>query len=155
MTYQIAGLDPSPFAPLYGLSNEELSQQGIVRMRVSDRPGFPCRIRLDDGEIGETVLLLNHVSHDVANPYRASHAIFVTEGADEAATFVDEVPPALDRRILSLRAFDAAGMMRDAVLAQPGEADGAIRQLFEAPETAYIHAHNAIRGCFAAKVERS
>ena len=124
-------------------------------MGVTSRPGFPCRIQLDEGELGESVLLLNYVSHDVANPYRASHAIFVTEGAEEAAVFSNDVPPALDRRVLSLRAFDCAGMMLDALLAQPGEADAAIRKLFEAEETAYIHAHNATRGCFAAKVDRA
>jgi hypothetical protein len=46
-------------------------------------------------------------------------------------------------------------MMTDAMLAQPGEADAAIRQLFANLEIAYIHAHNAVRGCFAAKVERA
>lgn len=155
MTYRITGLDPSPFAPLYGLPHAMLAKQGIIRMPVTDYPGFPCRIRLDDAKVGETVLLLNHVSHDVANPYRASHAIFVTEGALEPAEFVAALPPALERRILSLRAFDSAGMMRDAVLAQPGESDAVIRELFDAPGTAYIHAHNAIRGCFAAKVDRA
>jgi hypothetical protein len=46
-------------------------------------------------------------------------------------------------------------MMVDACLAQPGEADHAIRRLFQNPEVAAIHAHNATRGCFAAKIERS
>ena len=155
MTYRITGLDASPFAPLYGRPDAELRSRGVIRMPVTERPGFPCRVRLDDAAPGETVLLLNHVSHDVANPYRTSHAIFITEGAEAAAVFADEVPPALGRRILSLRAFGTDGMMRDAVLAQPGDADRAIRNLFGTPETAYIHAHNAIRGCFAAKVERS
>ena len=34
------------------------------------------------------------------------------------------------------------------------EADAAIRGLLGKAEVAYIHAHNAVRGCFAAKVER-
>lgn len=123
-------------------------------MRVTERPGFPCRIRLDDAERGETMLLVNHVSLDAANPYRASHAIFVTEGAEQRAEYVDSIPPALDRRVLSLRAFDASDMMAHAVLTEPGMADAAIRRLFANAETAYIHAHNAVRGCFAAKVER-
>lgn len=155
MTYRITGLDPSLFEPLYGAADEELAKSGAVRMAVTSRPGFPCRVTLDDAAVGDSVLLLNHVSHDVANPYRASHAIFVSERADEAAEFVGEVPPALARRLLSLRAFDADGLMRDALLAQPGEADAAIRKLFEASDTDYIHAHNAVRGCFAAKVERT
>lgn len=155
MAYRIRGLDPGPFEPLFGLPDEELATRGVVRMTVTQRPGFPCRVTLDDASPGETVLLLNHVSHDVANPYRAAHAIFVREGAAEAAEFIDEVPPVLGERLLSLRAFGACGMMVDAALAHPGEADTAIRRLFDSPGTAYIHAHNAVRGCFAAAVERA
>jgi len=155
MTYRIRGLDPAPYRPLFGLADHELAARGIVRMIVTEKPSFPCRVTLEDREIGEQVLLLNHVSHDVANPYRASHAIFVTEGLNEAAEFIDEVPPVLDTRILSLRGFDDQGMMAQAVLTKPGEADEGIRRLFANPDVATIHAHNATRGCFAAKIERS
>ena len=155
MTYRITGLDPAPYKPLFGLSDEELAKLGVVRMTVIQKPSFPCRISLTDRDIGETVLLLNHVSHDIANPYRASHAIFVTEGAEQPATFADEIPPVFETRVLSLRGFDGDGMMADAVLTQPGEADAAIRQLFANPAIAAIHAHNATRGCFSAKIERA
>ena len=154
MIYRIKGLDPAQFRPLFGLSDAELKKVGAVRMQVGSRPGFPCRITLEDRHPGETVLLVNYTSHDVTNPYRASHAIFVSEQADEAPEYVDQLPPVLTTRVLSLRGFDSAGMMADAMLAQPGAADAAIRTLFANPEIAYIHAHNAVRGCFAAKVER-
>jgi len=154
MTYRITGLDPAPYRHLFGLSDEELAAEGVVRMTVTS-PTFPCRISLTDREIGEQVLLLNHVSHDVANPYRASHAIFVTEGAEVAAEFVDQIPPVFEKRILSLRGFDAEGMMADAILTQPGEADQGIRRLFDNPRIETIHAHNATRGCFAARIERN
>ena len=155
MTYRIRGLDPEPFQPLFGLPDEEFAERGIVRMTVTEKPSFPCRVTLLDREIGEQVLLLNHVSHDVANPYRASHAIFVTEGEIEAAEFIDDVPPVFATRTLSLRGFDDEGMMAQAVLTQPGEADDGIRRLFANPDVATIHAHNATRGCFAAKIERN
>ena len=155
MTYRITGIDAAPYRHLYGLSDEELATQGIVRMMVSEKPGFPCRVSLTDREIGESVLLLNHVSHDVTGPYRASHAIFVAEGAEEAAEYIDEVPPVFGPRVLSLRAFDRDGMMADAMLTPAGEADAGIRRLFENPLIATIHAHNASRGCFAARIERS
>jgi hypothetical protein len=153
-TYRVKGLDPAPFKPLFGLSDEELESRGIVRMTVSS-PTFPCRVSLTDRALGERVLLLNHVSHDVANPYRATHAIFVTEGEEEAAEYVDEVPPVFEKRILSLRGFDADGMMAEAILTQPGEADAGIRKLFANPQIQTIHAHNATRGCFSAKIERA
>jgi hypothetical protein len=153
-SYRIKGIDPAPYKSLFGLSDQELEERGIVRMTVSS-PTFPCRVSLTDRAIGEKVLLLNHTSHDVANPYRASHAIFVTEGEEQAADYVDEVPPVFEKRILSLRGFDAEGMMEDAILTQPGGADAGIRKLFANPGIRTIHAHNATRGCFAAKIERA
>jgi len=152
MTYRITGLDPAPYKPLFGLSDDELAGRGIVRMTVTQKPSFPCRVSLVDRDVGEQVLLLNHVSHDVANPYRAAHAIFVADA--EQGEFVDEVPPVFETRVLSLRGFDGEGMMADAVLAHPGEADAAIRKLFDNPQIEIIHAHNATRGCFSAKIER-
>jgi hypothetical protein len=155
MTYRIRGLDPAPYRPLFGLSDDELSKLGIVRMIVDNRPSYPCRVSLTDRDIGESMLLVNHVSHDVANPYRASHAIFVTEGVAEPREYVDEVPPVFEPRVLSLRGFDAEGMMLEAILTQAGEADAGIRRLFANPEIHTIHAHNATRGCFSAKIERA
>ena len=155
MSYIVKGIDPEPYRSLFGLPDEELAERGVVRMTVDAKPSYPCRVSLTDREIGERVLLINHVSHDVTNPYRASHAIFVTEGADEAAAYVDQVPPVFETRVLSLRGFDADGMMAEAILTQPGEADAGIRQLFANPDIATIHAHNATRGCFSAKIERN
>ena len=154
MSYVVRGLDPKPYSHLFGLSDAELAERGVVRMTVSS-PSFPCRVSLTDREIGETVLLLNHVSHDVAGPYRASHAIFVTEGEMHCGEFVDEVPPVFESRVLSLRGFDKDGMMADAILTQPGAADAGIRKLFANPAIETIHAHNAMRGCFSAKIERA
>ena len=152
MTYRVIGLDPEPFRPLFALSDEELEARGMRRMTVTKKPSFPCRISLVDRAVGEEVILLNHVSHDVENPYRASHAIFVSDAG--RAEFIDEVPPVFGPRALSLRGFDGSGMMVDALITQPGEADTGIRTLFENPDIMTIHAHNAARGCFAAKIER-
>ncbi|MCA1654471.1 MAG: DUF1203 domain-containing protein [Sphingomicrobium sp.] len=154
MTYSITGLEPAPFAHLVGLSDEELATHDAVRMTADAPVGYPCRVTLEDAAPGETLLLVNHVSHDAASPYRATHAIFVGEGAREAAYFVDAVPPALHGRILSVRAFDCKGMMVDAALAQPGEADAVFRRLLADPAVDHLDAHNATRGCFAARVER-
>ena len=155
MTYRITGLEPSQFAHLIGLSDEELAHYGAVRMIANGQPSFPCRVQLDDAKAGEPLLLVNHVSHEGNNPYRASHAIFVSETAEAAATYEDEIPPALDRRILSLRAFDNGGMMVDAAIVQPGEADPVIRRMLDNEAVDHVDAHNAIRGCFAARVERA
>jgi len=154
MTYVVRGLDPTPYRPLFGLSDQELAEKGAMRMIVNSAT-FPCRVSLTDRALGEKVLLLNHVSHDVANPYRASHAIFITEVDQEPAEFVDGIPPVFEKRVLSLRGFDRDGMMAEAILAQPGEADAGIRKLFANPDIETIHAHNATRGCFSAGIERN
>ena len=154
MTYRIKGLEPAPYAPLFELGDAELKAKGMTRMPV-DNPNFPCRISLRDCDLGDEVILLNHVSHDGNNPYRASHAIFVSKSATAAADYVDSIPPALDRRVLSLRAFDQEGMMIDAALVQQGEADLAIRRLFANPAAGHIDAHTATRGCFAARIDRT
>jgi hypothetical protein len=155
MTYRIDGLSPEPFRPLFGLSEAELADHQAVRVTADEDFGFPCRITLQDAARGETLILLNHVSQDAATPYRASHAIFVRELAAEPATYVDEAPPVFAGRTLSLRGFDSGGMMRDARLALPGEAEPAILALFEQPDIDTIHAHSATRGCFVARIERT
>src|SRR5690349_17945326 len=52
MTYRIRGIDPAPYRPLFGLSDGELAARGIVRMTVSEKPSFPCRVTLEDRDIG-------------------------------------------------------------------------------------------------------
>ena len=107
-----------------------------------------------DAKAGEELILLNHVSHDVATPYRSTYAIYVRKAAERSAQFVDETPPVFEGRPMAFRAFDAAGMLRNAALALPGQADEKIRALFAQDEIAYIHAHNAAHGCFSARIER-
>ncbi len=82
--------------------------------------GSPCRVSLEDAAVGETLILLNHVSNDVDGPYRAMHAILVREQADDAAPLVGRTPPVFARRTLSLRAFDANGDLAPRAL--PGRA---------------------------------
>lgn len=155
MSYRITGLPPQEFAHLLGANDEVLAGHNAVRMTVDSKPGAPCRITLKDADPGETVILVNHVSHDVTNPYRATHAIFVRDKATEVGHYIDEIPPVFRPRVLSMRGFDADGMMVDALITQPGEAEQGIRTLFDNTGIAYIHTHNATRGCFAAKVERA
>jgi hypothetical protein len=155
MAYRIEGLSPAPFAPLFGMDEAALTARGAMRV-IADAPrGYPCRVSLRDAEEGERLILLNHVSHDVAGPFRTAYAIYVREGAAPPAPYVDELPDYLDRRTLSLRGFGADGLLKGAVLANPGQAEAKIRALFEAEEVATIHAHNAAHGCFLARIGRN
>jgi hypothetical protein len=154
MTYRITGLDPEPFQALFGLSDAELATRGVERHRVDASPGFPDRITLRDAEPGQTVLLLNHEHQPADTPFRARHAIFVLEGATEAAETIGVLPPALAIRPLSLRAFDASGRMIDADLAEGSAIEPTIERLLSDRRVDYLHAHYAKRGCYAARVDR-
>lgn len=153
MTYRIAGLDPAKFAPLWAMDDQELERKGARRAIADADRGFPCRVKLEDARAGETLLLVHHVHHDVDGPYRSAFAIFVRQDAEQAV-YEDRCPPCFEGRMLSFRGFDAAGALAEARLAAPGEADAAIRGLLADPRIAYINAHNAAAGCFAARIER-
>jgi len=154
MSFRIRGLAAGQFQHLYGLSDAALSAHGARRYLVDKTPGFPDRIELRDLEPGESALLVNYLHQPAATPYRASHAIFVREGADATGSFLDSVPEVMQRRMLSLRAFDAGHLMTDAVLVDGREAAQAIERLLGQRDTAYLHAHYATRGCYAALIER-
>ena len=154
MTYAVTSLPAEPFAPLFAMDDEALAARGARRV-VADAPlGFPCRVSLDDAAPGETLILVNYEHQPAPTPFRASHAIFVRESVEPVAT-VDEIPPALRRRLLALRAFDQEGMMRAADIVEGAQADALIATLFDNPEIAYLHAHYAKWGCYAARIDRA
>jgi hypothetical protein len=155
MSFRIRGLAASEFDHLAGAPDERLQALGVKRMRVTAPHAAPDRISLRDAEPGETVLLLNYEHQPSESPYRSRHAIYVIEGEQRTFDAVDEVPDVMRRRLLSLRAFDAQGMMVDADVADGREAEALIERLLANPQAAYVHAHYAKRGCFAARIERA
>lgn len=154
MSFRISGLDAAAFRPLYGLPDEELAARGARRVVADARPGYPDRIELRDVEPGERLILLNYTHQPARSPYRSSHAIFVREGAERRCEMIDAVPAALAIRPISLRAFDAAGEMLDARLIDGDDLRFAIEALLANAQTAYLHAHYATRGCYAARIDR-
>jgi len=154
MAYAVTSLPAEPFAPLFAMDDATLAARGARRV-VADAPlGFPCRVSLDDAQPGETLILVNYEHQPAATPFRASHAVFVREGV-EAANTVDAMPPALRRRLLSLRAFDADHMMIAADIVEGVDAGTLIARMFADPNIAYLHAHYAKWGCYAARIDRT
>jgi hypothetical protein len=152
--FRIVGLSRGQFERLFSLNEQELAAKRARRMIVDAKPGFPCRIGLADAEIGETVLLLPFIHHDVDSPYRASGPIFVRENADEAQLAPGEVPEVVSRRTISVRAYDKNGMMLDGAVIAGTALTAHIEELFANPKIAYLHLHNAGAGCYSCKVQR-
>jgi hypothetical protein len=142
--FRITALDPAT-----------LDLSTTLRVVADASPGYPCRVSLQDAAIGETVYAFSHTHHDVSSPYRASGPVFVREGAQPADLAAGEIPLMLDRRRLSLRAYDEAAMMIDAEVIEPGGLRDALEARFTRTEVAYVHLHNAGPGCFNCAVVRA
>ena len=153
--FRIVGLPLNEFQPLFLLNEEELVEKHARRLIVDSKPGFPCRVSLADAEIGETVILLPFVHHDVDSPYRASGPIFVRENADDADLGVSEIPEVVSSRMMSLRAYDKNAMMLDGSIVPGSEIKTHIEKLFADPKVGYLHLHNAGAGCYSCKVQRA
>lgn len=154
MGFRISGLPAAEFAGWFALSDAELAQRHAVR-RIVDQPhAFPCRISLTDAAVGDEVLLINHEHLPVDSPYRSRHAIYIREGERTFAA-ADVVPDMLRRRLLSVRAFDDAGMMTACDVVDGRELEPVIEGLFADAQVAYLHVHFAKPGCYAARIERS
>jgi Protein of unknown function (DUF1203) len=157
MDFRISGLPAEPFQPYFAMTDVELHARGARRVVATEAdPGpMPCRISLRDAAMSETSILL-HYPHHVAetSPYRASGPIFVRQGVTETASFVNHVPAQQRTRLLSVRAYDADGIMVDAEVA-PGETlEELIDRFFTRDDVTFLHAHNARRGCYSCRIDR-
>ena len=153
-SFQLSGIDHSPFEPLFELDEDSLAELNILRCVADSVSGFPCRVSLQDAAMGEEVLLLNYVHHEVQSPYRASGPVYVRRGARRRVLPPGEVPVYVSRRMISLRAYDAAGMMLGAEVAPGPEVEASIERLLGDTMVAYLHLHNAPQGCFSCRVDR-
>lgn len=155
MTFQISALNVDQFSHLFGKDSDTLAQFGAERVVADTVPGYPCRVSLQDAEMGETVLLMNYEHQPASSPYRSSHAIFVREWADEARLDEGEVPMVLRQRLLSVRAFDDSGIMLDADVVDGQQLESLLHAMLANDAVTYLHLHNAKRGCYAARVDRA
>lgn len=155
MDFQINALDHRDFEPLFAMSDAQLAERLAVRRTATSRPGFPCRVSLVDAEPGESLILVNFTHHGAASPFRASHAVYVRQGARQAHPQVNEVPELLRLRRLSLRAFDDAGIMVGAELCEGAQVEAPLRKLLAQPQVESVHIHYAAPGCFAASAVRA
>lgn len=153
--YSVSGLPLEDFAPLFGLSDEDLAARGVIRRVVDSPVGLPSRVDLEDAQVGDTVLLLNYEHQPADTPFRASHAIFVNEKAQATRKTVNALPGAITARdAVSLRAFREDGMMIDAAYAPKNEVEATIGRFFANADVAYLHAHTVGWGCYLARIDR-
>lgn len=153
--FQIAGIDYSEVEHFFQLSDEELQKENAVRVIADKSPGYPCRVSLQDARMGEELILFPFNHHETASPYRASGPVFVRKGAQTARPGINEIPVMLNHRLLSVRAYDHFGMIKQAEVLKGDKLRTFIDELFEDPDIKYLHIHNARPGCYNCTVFRA
>lgn len=139
---------------LFSLDETDLFAQGGIRMIVDEMPGTPCRVSLEDAEVGEEVILFPYQHHNTQSPYQASGPIFIRKDAKSPTLKENEIPKMLRHRLLSLRVYDVNGMMIDATTTQGENLKNEIEVIFNNLEANFIHVHNAGPGCYNCRVDR-
>ena len=154
MGFQISTLRRDRFDELFGLGDEALARLGAKRYVADRKPGFPCRVTLQDAEPGERVILVPFEHQRGTSPYRASGPIFVRETAMDAAVPANTVPELLRTRLLSVRAYDAGDLMVDADVVDGREVESLVARLLGDQRVRYLHVHFARPGCYACRIDR-
>ena len=153
--FQFIALPIEDFSHLFSMNDEALESHGARRVNVDSHPGYPCRISLMDAPAGERVILTPFRHHDVVSPYQSSGPIFVRENVQTAKPDVSEIPVMFRHRLLSVRAYDEAAMMKNAKVVKGEDLEETIRGFFTTGSISYLHIHNAGPGCFNCMVQRA
>jgi hypothetical protein len=151
--FKIAAIDNN-FNQLFNLSDEVLEEMSILKMIVDEKPGYPCRVTLEDAEIGEEVLLLSFEYHETQSPYKASGPIFIRKNSEKVSLKENEIPEMLFQRQQTLRMYDNNGIMIDAKSPKSINIRKEIELGFSNINVSYIQIHNTNPGCYNCQVNR-
>ncbi|SBV37015.1 conserved hypothetical protein [uncultured Stenotrophomonas sp.] len=153
-SFRLFGIDPGPLQPLFDLDDAGLAAHGAVRRVADSERGFPCRVSLRDAAVGEELLLLPYWHQPASSPYRASGPVFIRRDAVPARLAVDEVPPYVTRRLISLRAYDHDDCIVAAEVMDGTQVAGWLHARLDDRGIAYVHLHNARYGCYSCRADR-
>ena len=153
-SFRLVGLAAENFEPFFAMNADELAALGARRVIADESPGFPCRVSLADAEVGDELLLLPFEHLSARSPYRASGPVYVRARARRAVLEPGVIPPYVTRRLMSVRAYDASDMMVAGEVCEGADVHATLERLMGDDAVAYVHLHNARRGCFSCRVER-
>lgn len=153
--FQVEALPVEPFERLFSLNDEELQALNVKRVVANAKPGYPCRISLEDAEVGESVLLLKYDHLKAGGFYDASGPIFLRERTKPRVLAPGVLPPVVTgTRLFSIRVYDASAWMIEALVESGAELKHAIERAYEDPNASFVDVHNARPGCFAFRTWR-
>jgi len=115
--------------------------------------GYPCRHCLSWAQPGERVVLFPYASIPAGHPYSEIGPIFVHAEKCECYSATDEYPADF-RNGRVFRAYNSDNRIIDAKVANGTAPEVVIRNLFDNPETAFVHARSLTHGCYTFAIER-
>lgn len=139
--------------PIDSSEANRLRRAATVFDVADSSPGYPCRQCLKDAEVGEVLALVSYDPFALSSPYRSASPIYLHED-DCGEADVSTVQGQQLRRQLSVRAFDANEMMIAGEVIDGVALEEIAARLLTSNEVAFIHVHNASRGCWALRIER-
>lgn len=126
-----------------------------VRVTVADG-GEPLRDRLRRAAPGERILLCGYQAVPLPSEFAAIGPVFVSaDGATATPPLRDALPAGYFNRTFALRGYDALDRIAHSTLVEPEHAPAEFAALLARPGVAYLHAHFAGHGCFAARIDRA
>ena len=132
-------------------ASEDRSDHRVV---VVDSPNSaPCRHCLQWAQPGERVILFPYNAIPEGQPYSERGPIFVH--AESCPGYSDDSYPEAFRSGRVFRAYDSEENIIDACLPNGEEPEAVIEKLLENPQTAFVHARSATRGCYTFRIERA
>ncbi len=154
MPYQVHAM-PRDVADRVRASRADALGRPAVWM-IADGPGYPCRDSLRDAAPGAPVILFGYGPPGAAGPYAEIGPVVIAAEPGDAAEVRDRLPEMIrGRPLITARAYDAAGRIRDARVAPGAEIEGPMNALLAHPDTAEVHLRNAGWGCFLCRVTRA
>jgi Protein of unknown function (DUF1203) len=134
---------------------KNLRQLRALKTYIADtQPGYPCRQCLRDAEVGDELVLVSYHPFKTDSPYASASPIFLHREFCGNNRDTSALPQQLERRLLSIRAFDKHERMLEAEVAPGTELSDVIRGFFSMKNVDHVHVHNAKRGCWAARIDR-
>jgi hypothetical protein len=124
-----------------------------VFVSVDSPLAFPCRHCLHWAEPGERVVLFPYTAIPRAYPYSETGPIFVHAEACQRYEATNEYPAEF-RNGRVFRAYNGENRIIDAKVANGTTPEVVIENLFDNPETAFVHARSVTHGCYTFAIER-
>ncbi len=133
----------------------ELLGNPVTTVIADAKPGYPCRLSLEDAEPGEALYLFSHTPFSCANAYRETGPVFIRKNAKPAKLPINELPDVAYARSIIFRAYDSEGTILSASPAEAGDLSGTLGRLLDDKHVDFVHLRAVVSGCFLCKARRA